>query len=161
MFAFGNGAGSQETVMSLGSRLGAVPRLLIAVGLVISSLLMGTISASADASSAGGRNTVTAAVPAYGANQIPEYYQFCYDRTPAQKLSQSGRKLTTSATPRHWYKTAVASSKGVECQYMYAIMDLVPVTKKVTHSWTTVCKAMKLGQKGSWDAKRKYPYCTK
>lgn len=151
-----NGASPQGDAPSMRRRTRALSGFFVVVGLVISSLLMGAITASADASVTTARSAVTPGVPASVGKPIPEYYQFCYDRTPKQQLQS-----TRSATARYWYKNAVASSKGVECQYMYAALNIKPATKKWTHSWTTVCKAMKAGKKGNWDAKRKLPYCTK
>lgn len=99
---------------------------------------------------------VITSVPAYNAGQIPEYYQFCYDRTPTQHLTSN-----RSTTPKYWYKTAVATPSGVDCKYMYAVLNFWPKTQTVTYSWTAVCKGMHKGTKGIWDSKTRLPYCTK
>jgi hypothetical protein len=138
---------SEKTVARISS-------LLIAVGMIISSLLLGAITASA-AEPLSKAQIASSSAPSYRATQIPEWYQFCYDRTPGQQLQS-----TKSATPRHWYKNAIASSNGVECKYMYALLNFIPRTKNVTYTWTAVCKGMHKGNKGNWDAKKKMPYCT-
>ena len=97
------------------------------------------------------------AVPASAApssGPVPEYYQFCYDRTPQQKLTSK-----TGTTPKHWYKSAVAESRGVSCKYMYAgVGGFWPKEKSVFYSWSKVCTQMKLGKQGKLDS-RKIPYC--
>lgn len=128
-------------------------RFILTVALVIGALLAGSLAASA--STTAEPQSVSAVVPAYNAGQIPEYYQFCYDRTPTQHLQS-----TKSTTPKYWYKTAIAKSGGVDCQYMYAVFNIWPKTQTVTYSWTAVCKGMHKGTKGNWDAKKKLPYCT-
>lgn len=103
----------------------------------------------------GGAFVATPTAQAESLGPVPEYYQFCYDRTPVQQLTSK-----TGTTPKHWYKTAIARSGGVDCQYMYALGGFVPRTKTVYYSWATVCKAMGLGAKGSLDD-RKIPHCRK
>jgi len=96
----------------------------------------------------GANLALTAPAHAAPTGPIPEYYQFCYDRTPAQQL-----------TSKHWYKTAVAQASGVSCKYMYAAYGgFWPKEKSVFYSWSQVCKAMGLGTKGSLD-ERKIPHC--
>lgn len=102
----------------------------------------------------GANLALTAPAHAAPTGPIPEYYQFCYDRTPAQQLTSR-----TGTTPKHWYKTAVAQAGGVSCKYMYAAYGgFWPKEKSVFYSWSQVCKAMGLGTKGSLD-ERKIPHC--
>ena len=92
---------------------------------------------------------VLLAAPTASANPheggIIEYYQYCYDRTPAQKLTSK-----TGTSPKHYYKTAIDRKNGIDCVYMYpGFGGFFPKEKTVYHSYTQVCKDIGFSS-GKW-----------
>lgn len=79
---------------------------------------------------------------------LPEWYQFCKDRTPGG---------TYSNQTHYQYKGAPPSSNGVDCQYAYAEGGVVPRTKTVHWTWSQVCSALRIGKHATWDGQR--PHC--
>lgn len=80
---------------------------------------------------------------------LPEWYQFCKNRTPGSTMSDR---------TQYFYKGAPASSSGVDCQYAYAgFMGFFPQTKVIHYSWSQVCSALRIGNDATWDGQR--PHC--
>ncbi|MBY6366938.1 hypothetical protein [Rhodococcoides corynebacterioides] len=107
-----------------------------AVGTVLATLAMvaAGLTVIAPAASAG---------PVHNGGVI-EYYQYCYDRTPAQQMTSP-----RGASPKHYYKTAVDRKNGVDCKYLYAAGNIKPTEKTIYHSYSQVCKNIGF-KSGKW-----------
>ncbi|WP_157137571.1 hypothetical protein [Mycobacterium parascrofulaceum] len=74
---------------------------------------------------------------------IPEWYQFCKNRTPGGTFSDQTHFI---------YKGAPANASGVDCKYDYAgFGGFVPRTKVIHYSWSQVCSDLRIGKRATWD----------
>ena len=120
-----------------------MPRLAALAAVAISALTIASTEAVVEAPAA------HATCNNHYCGDLPEWYQFCKERTPGG---------TFSDRTQYVYKGAPASSSGVDCQYDYAAFGgFVPRTKVVHYSWPQVCNALRIGKHATWDGH--YPHC--